>query len=431
MLRSAATASSQRDGGPNTNAAIGTDNTAALNKAFRSAQAAASSVASERRRQVPTVEVHLPRGVFLLRALDPFEQAGVTVSGEGRFTTLLASVEAGAWMQLSPFDPNPSDGFQGTAFDWTFRDLQFLNPAFGNTSSEGNRTGRAVQDNGSGGVRIISCSFSGLSYGFCGAHGSDFSEIRESTFSNCDVGYYFGPGSQQLEITKTDASQCREGAVFEGAPHWHIGGASSFEDPSVSAITIEAQASGRTRLGVPVEIGGAFYSGKFLIDQAAWFETNSGGNGRTCPRMIWVRGDSPFEVPVEGLVVRDAYVIAGGTQVPDAGHAFLELDTARASQEAVVIEDLVMGGEYFNAVFRNSGTADTSSPRLIGVNVPDAVALTQGPAAGAKIQLRDGSLRSTVRITALSDQQVPLRLVAPIGAGHDPAAGHGPGRRER
>ncbi|MFD1720163.1 hypothetical protein [Amnibacterium endophyticum] len=426
VLRSAAAASSQRDGGPNTNAAVGTDNTAALNAAFRAAQAATASVAPERRRQVPTTEVHLPRGVFLTRALDPFEQAGVTVSGEGRFSTILASVDDGAWMQLSPFDADPSDAFQGNAFDWTFRDIQFLNPAFGNTSSEGRRTGRAVQDNGSGGTRIISCSFIGLSYGFCGAHGSDFSEIREAVFSNCDVGFYFGPGSQQLEITKTDATQCREGAVFEGAPHWHIGGASSFEDPSVSAITIEAKASGRTRLGVPVDVGGAFYSGKFLIDQAAWFETNSGGNGRTCPRMIWVRGESPFEIPVEGVVVRDAYVIAGGDQVPDAGTAFLELETARASPEAVVIESLVMGGDYFNAVFRNSGTADTSSPRLVAIAAPDSVALTAGPAAGAKILLRDGSSRAALRMAAPAAEQTPLRLVARSGQGATPLLSTGP-----
>lgn len=420
VLRQPASVSSRQDGGPNTNGAVGTDNTAAFEKAFASAQEAAEEVAPERRRRVPMVEVHLPRGVFLLTALQPFTRAGVTVSGEGRFSTVLASVATGAWLQLSAFDANPSDAFQGTAVDWTFRDLQFLNPAFGNTSSEGKRTGIGLQDNGSGGARVESCAFYGLAYGFCGAHGSDFSEIRGSTFDNCDVGYYFGPGSQQLEISKTDAATCREGAVFEGAPHWHIGGGSSFEDPSVAAITIEAKAEGRTRLGVPVNIGGAFYSGKFLIDGAPWFETNSGNNGRLCPRMIWVRGDGPFGVPVEGVVVRDAYVIAGGEQESGGSRAFLELDTDRISPEAVVIEDLVMGGSFFNSVYRMSGSAETSSPRLARITVPDTVALTRGRASGAKILLRDGSLRAALRVAAPADDVVPLQVVARAGQGTTP-----------
>ena len=415
VLRAPAAAASRADGGPNTNGAVGTDNTAALDSAFASAQAASARAGADRRRRVPVPEVRLPRGVFLLTALKPFTQPGVTVAGEGRFSTILASVSEGGWMQLSPFRPSPSDAYQGTAIDWTFRDLQFVNPAFGSTSSEGRRRGRAIQDNGSGGVRIVSCSFQGLEYGFCGAHGSDFSEIRESTFDNCDVGYYFGPGSQQVEITKTDAASCREGAVFEGAPHWHLGGASSFEDPSVAAITIEAKASGRTRLGVPVNLSGAFYSGKFLIDGATWFETNSGSNGRLVKRMILVRGDGPFGVPVEGVVIRDALVVAGGDQQQGGTNAFLELDTDRVSPEPVVIEDLVMGGQYFNSVFRMSGKAETSSPRLIGITVPDAVRLTQGRAGAAKILRRDGSSSGTMRLRALDDAAPVLAVQGPDG----------------
>lgn len=426
VLRAPASSSSRRDGGPNTNGAVGTDNTEAFNRAFASAQAAASRALPERRRRVPAVQVRLPRGVFLFSALEPFERAGVSLVGEGRFSTVLASVSDGAWLQLSSFSADPSDAFQGTAVDWTFQDLQFLNPAFGNTSSEGRRGGRAIQDNGSGGTRVLSCAFYGLAYGFCGAHGSDFSEIRESTFDNCDVGYYFGPGSQQLEITKTDAATCREGAVFEGAPHWHIGGGSSFEDPTVAAITIEAKDSGRTRLGVPVDLRGAFYSGKFLIDQATWFETNSGNNGRLCPRMIWVRGDGPFGAPVEGVVVRDAYVIAGGAQLSGGDRAFLELDTARDSPEPVVIEDLVMGGNALNAVFRMSGTAETSRPRIARAAVPGTVRLTIGRASGAKILLRDGSMRQSLRVSAAADGGVPLQLVGTRQQGAAPLLGARP-----
>ena len=388
---------SAADGGPNTNAAVGTDNTAALNAAFAAAQAATARAAPDRREQVPTVQVHVPRGVFLLRPLHPFVEPGITVTGEGRFSSILAGASEGGWLQLGEYREGTADLYGGTAHDWTFRDLQFLNPACRNGSSEGRRTGRAIQDNGSGAVRIEGCQFTGLQVGLCSAYGSDFSSVRDSTFYICDIGYYFGPGSQQLDIAKTDASQCGEGAVFEGAPQWHIGSGSSFEDPSIAAITIEAPASGRSRFGVPVDAGGAFYSGVFLIDGATWFETNSGGNGRTAPRLIWMHGDGPYGIPAAGLVVRDAYVVAGGEQQPDGTASFVEYESSGSSPEPVVIDGLTIGGTQLNAVFRMSGSAATSSPRLQAVTKPDAVAMTLGPASGAKIIERDGSFTWAAR----------------------------------
>ncbi|WP_375400962.1 hypothetical protein [uncultured Amnibacterium sp.] len=420
VLQQPASVSARSDGGPNTNGAVGTDNTAGLNAAFAAAQAASAKAGATRRQQVTTVEVHISRGVFLTRALDPFEQPGVTVTGEGRFSSVIASADDAPWMQLGTFSASPPDAFQGTATDWTFRDLQFINPVFRSGSSEGKRTGRAIQDNGSGGTRILDCMFTGLEYGFCGAYGSDFSQVRDCVFYLCDTGYYFGPGSQQLDIAKTDASQCREGAVFEGAPQWHIGNASSFEDPTVAAITIEAPLSGKTRLGLAADVGGAFYSGKFLIDGATWFETNSGGGGRVSPRLIWVRGDGPFNVPVEGVVVRDAYVIAGGTQVPKGHNCFLEYDSALVSDEPVVIEDLVVNGTYLNSVFRMTGSAATAKPRISGVARPAEVALTQGHVEGAKIVERDGSTIWPARLSATADGVPTLQLQQIRGQGTAP-----------
>ncbi|GAA4753268.1 hypothetical protein GCM10025783_27700 [Amnibacterium soli] len=431
VLQAPASAASRSDGGPNTNGAVGTDNTKALNAAFAAAQAAAAAVAPERRQQVTTVQVHVPRGAFLFTTLQPFTQAGVSVTGEGRFSSLLVSAATGPWLQLAAFQAG-TDLYGGTATDWTFEDLHFINPAYRNGSSEGHRTGRAIQDNGSGGVRISGCTFTGLEAGFCGAYGSDFTTIRDSYFYLCDTGYYLGPGSQQLEISKTDASQCREGAVFEGAPQWHIGGASSFEDPSVSAVTIVGPTSGTTRYGLPVDAPGAFYSGTFVIDGGTWFETNSGGNGRLTPRLMWMHGDGPFGVPTQGLVVRDAYVVAGGQQQPDGRATFIEYASARTSPEPVVVDGLTIGGTFLNSVFRMSGEASTSTPRLMGVRRPDEVALTQGPAGGAKVLEPDGSTVWPARITAPSPEVSALRLIPSRGSGtRAPLLAVGPGTDAR
>lgn len=405
-----AASTSRADGGPNMNGGFGSDNTTALNAAFAAAQAAAAAVSEDRRLNVPRVQVHVPRGVFFTRALTVFTQSGVIVAGEGRYTSLIASGEEGPWFSLGAYDEHPPDAFRGAALDWTFQDLHFINPCGRSGSSEGGRHGRAVQDNGSGGTRVLSCGFTGLEYGFCGAYGSDFSQIRDSFFYQCDTGYYFGPGSQQIDIAKTDAAQCREGAVFEGAPDWHLGNGSSFEDPSLAAITLEARGSGTTRLGVPVDLAGASYSGKFLIDGATWFETNSGGNGRLCPRLVWMHGDGPFGSPAEGLVIRDAYLIAGGEQVADGTNCFVEYDSAKTSREPVLIEDLVVGGTFINAVFRMSGTATSSSPRIISIACDDSIQLVQGPSGGAKIMNRDGSVVWPVDITAPSSATPPLRV---------------------
>ncbi|RIX26083.1 hypothetical protein D1781_17230 [Amnibacterium setariae] len=416
VLRGPASAASRADGGPNTNAVIGTDNTKALDNAFTAAQAAAAGVAPERRLQVTAVRVHVPRGAFLFTSLQPFQQAGVSVTGEGRFSSLLVSAAKDPWLQLAPAGAS-SDLYQGTATDWTFEDLHFINPVHRSGSTEGRRTGRAIQDNGSGGLRISGCMFTGLEVGFCGAHGSDFTTIRDSYFYLCDTGYYFGPGSQQVEISKTDASQCREGAVFEGAPQWHIGGASSFEDPSVAAVTIAGPTSGTTRYGLPVDAPGAFYSGTFVIDGATWFETNSGGNGRLTPRLIWMHGDGPFGTPAEGLVVRDGYVIAGGEQRQGGTAAFIEYSSARTSEEPVLIDGLRIGGTFLNSVFRMSGEAPTSSPRVLGVRRPKEVALLQGPTAGAKVLEPDGSTTWPVRISPAAPDTSALRLVPARASG--------------
>lgn len=421
-LRSPAASSARSDGGPNTNGAVGTDDTAALDRAFDAAQAAAREVAAVRVRQVPAVQVHVPRGVFLFTALKAFEQPGVSVTGEGRFSSILASADEGPWLQLGTYDSAPPDAYQGTATDWRFQDLHFINPVFRSGSSEGRRTGRAVQDNGSGAVQLLGCMFTGMEVGFCGAYGSDFTTVRDCFFYLCDTGYYFGPGSQQLDIAKTDASQCREGAVFEGAPQWHLGNASSFEDPSVAAITIEASSSGTTRYGLPVTVQGAFYAGTFLVDGATWFETNSGGNGRSAPRLVWMHGDGPFGLPAEGLVVRDAYVVAGGSATAGGRNSFVEYDSALVSDEPVVIDGLKIGGELLNAVFRMSGTATTSKPRISGVQAPASVALTLGRADGAKIAERDGSFRWAARLQSPTAAASALQLVLPgDGNGEDAA----------
>lgn len=391
-------------GGPNTNGAIGTDNTAAFNAAFAAATARVNTANVNRRGVVPTISVQIPAGVFCINpsGLTTFQIPGVTVQGAGMFATVIAAtapntVAASAQPAMfthSTFNSSPQDAYQGTAYQWTYRDIHFIDPCRRSQGTEGQRTMIGIRDNGCGNIRINNCRFTGLAYGFAGTGGSDFSDIRDTFFDQCDVGSYFGPGSQQVNIDKTDYSLCKEGAVFEGAPHWHLGNGSSFEDPTLGAIVLDAQSSGtsKTRFGLNANVGGAFYNGTFLIDGGVWFETNSGGNGRLCPRMIYVKGDGPMGPAFEGLMVRDAYMISGGSQVSGGTNTFLEIATAAVSTQPFIIENLYCSDpSYINSIVRNTGTASDCKGKLIDVRKPPTVVNTQGSASSMKVINRDGT----------------------------------------
>lgn len=108
--------------------------------------------------------------------------------------------------------------------------------------------------------------------------------------------------------------------------------------------------------------------------------------------MILFTGDGPFGVPAEGLTVRDAYVISGGTQVSGGTNTFIEYASAQVSDQPVIVDGLYLSSpSYMNSVYRFTGSASDSKPLIQNVRKPSNVTLTQGNAAGAKIRNRDGT----------------------------------------
>jgi hypothetical protein len=391
VLTSPASASSLVDGGPNTNAVFGTDNTTALNAAFTAAQAAQIAAGSLRVEQTPGVEVHFPAGVYVTKALNVMKGQGIVVSGDGMHNTYIASGDDNPWFQLDVL--NQYYAYSGAATYWQFQDLQFINPCHRNGSSNGNRRGIAIQDNGSGNVLALRCKFVGLRYGFASPTASDFSKFQNCYWYLCDVGSYMGLGAQQLDFLACDWALCNEGAVFEGSPQWHIGSGSSFEDNVISSVTIEGKTSGTSRFGAPVDLGGAYYSGTMVIDGGGWFETNSGGNGALTPRQIWIKGDGPFGKPFQGLTVRDMLFVAGGSQVNGGTNTFLEFQTTRGdSQLSATLDHLSVSDPVFvNSLVRNSGSASTVTVAQLFCTFPSQVAETQGNVT-LRAQRRNGTM---------------------------------------
>ncbi len=358
---------SMNDGGPNGDGCFGTDNTSALNQAMAAAQAGTINVTSSSTYRSFRVgaEVHLSAGVWVHQGLAVLTGANVTVTGEGRFATYLCSGAAGAWFQIGTFNQSATYAFPSTDLNFSFRHMQFINPCFANGDSAGGRTSIGIQDNGNGSVDCEDLYMTGMKFGYASPYGGDFSRQDNCYYYNCDVGTYFGPGGQQLEFTNCDWSLCREGAVFEGVQNWHVGGNPHFQDNTIASVHVVGSTS-TTRFGVASNIGGgAWYQGVFLIDGAPWFESNSGGNDQVAPRQVWVDGDGPYGPAVSGLVVRDAILISGGTQVSGGHNTFVELTSGQTADMPVLIDNLNVGGTFINSIFRNSGTASNVQPQIL------------------------------------------------------------------
>jgi hypothetical protein len=369
-LAATASANALVSGGPNINAVYGTDNSAAFNAALANAVAGVPATSNVRSRYASRKAVTVAAGSYLIgSALSAITVPNVTVSGAGPLSTFLYWCESGALFSLDTFTASPSTAYVGRAQGCAFENMTISGgPWTPPGSFQGSRVGTGIQDNGSGEVYLQNIRLAGLKYGFAGAYGSDYTRFSVGVDLNaCDVGAYFGPGSQQLSFHGTHASQCREGLVFEGAPHFDFV-AGSIEDCTQAAATIEAKASGTTRLGVPVTTTGAAYQGSWNFS-GTWFETSADGT-RLAPRVIYVSGDGPSSPLIGTLAVRDCYLVSGGTQSVGGTNCFVETNPTNPDLAGPIIDNLKLRGNYINYVVKYSGAGSTSSPQIFNTLIP-------------------------------------------------------------
>lgn len=376
-----ATATSIVSGGPNINAVIGTDNTAAFNAALTAAAAAASGAGTLSRFQnVPQVVV--PAGAYLCSPLTANQTQGMSVRGSGTYTTRLLMCDSGALFQMGTYSATPSSAYAGPASHFLVRDMTIAAPIYSPNNWEGIRIGIGIQDNGSGELFLDNVQMQGFQYGVNGAYGSDFSRFGPNLyFSQCDVGMYLGVGSQQIKLGGVDYFGCLEGLVIEGAPQGSLESC-SFENNKTADITFDGKTSGVTRSGVPYNLTGAQYWGSWSM-KGCWWETGAGGvTTRNCSQNIWVKSVGNT-AGWSGIAVRDSFLVSGGAAQVVAGNAAFFND-AGTQPSNPLIDGLQVYGNFINCVYRYSGPYPTAYPVLREISCQTYALSSTAPAALGK-----------------------------------------------
>jgi hypothetical protein len=352
-------------GGPNVNAVVGTDNSAAFAAAFAEAAAGPGLVEGSvsygnfNKLYVPMKPVFVPGGAFLaLSGVPTLQERGHALFGESQQSSLIWHVGAGPFLEMGEFNPNSNDNpYYGVASNLKISNLTLADPFV-------MRAGIGVQDNGSGHLSIEHVYMYGFDYGVFATCGSDFSEFGGLTFIGyCNVGIYLGVESQQCVLRGIQFVSNKEALVIEGTPQGTVVGC-SFIRSSIADVTFDGVTSGLTRGGYPPDFGSSMYIGPWAFYNS-WFE--SIGPGTTSgPQHVWIKSakgagqNNPKGW--RGLSFHDCLLIAGGDQVAGATTAFIHDQGPNASDP--LISNLVVLGKRINGIYRYSGPAATFSPVL-------------------------------------------------------------------
>lgn len=420
-LSIAASAASTVYGGPNVNAIIGTDNSAAFAAAFNAASGAASMVDSNRRRYQPVDSVFMPGGNYLvMTGVPPLQVAGITVIGSGIDTTRIWHCGDDPFLQMGSFDSSSDDAFGGNA-----RRLRVSHLTLSAPIDMGGRSGIGIQDNGSGELFIDNVEFSGFQYGVFATSGSDFSRFGNNVyFRDCDVGMYLGPGSQQVLIYGVDFANCKEGLVNEGAMQGVIIGC-SFENNDTADITYDGTVSGLTRSGLPCDINGAYYFGAWT-HVGCWFETGAGVvSNRNNSHNIWIKSTgSPRGWT--GLRFSNCMVVSGGREQEVGGtNAFISDIGTRSANP--VIEGLQIIGNSINGVYFYHGPDATSGPVFKDWNAPGGgVTPTLGESSGSPISVPDSAGNTSITLAASANAVNSLAVTNSQAGAPIELSPHGP-----
>jgi hypothetical protein len=352
-------------GGPNVNAVVGTDNSAAFAAAFAEAAAGPGLVEGSvsygnfNKLYVPVKPVFVPGGAFLaLSGVPTLQERGHALFGESQQSSLIWHVGAGPFLEMGEFNPNPNDNpYYGVASNLKVSNLTLADPFV-------MRAGIGVQDNGSGHLSIEHVYMYGFDYGVFATSGSDFSEFGGSTFIGyCNVGIYLGVESQQNVLKGIQFISNKEALVIEGTPHGTVVGC-SFIRNSIADVTFDGVTSGLTRGGLPSDLGSSMYIGPWAFYNT-WFESIAPGT-TSGPQHVWIKSakGAAQNIPKgwRGLSFRDCLLISGGTQTAGGSVAFIHDQGPNASDP--LISNLVVLGKRINCIYRYSGPAATFSPVL-------------------------------------------------------------------
>jgi hypothetical protein len=251
--------------------------------------------------------VYIPVGTYSIGNLT-VNGRYLRVIGEKRDSTIIQFNKNTdtALISLGVFNASTSSYFNGNSQDSWFEHITFKG-SFDNMISTGSKLGSAIQDNGSGGVRINDCLFRGFKYGFQGSYGSDFTHIENSQFYSNDVGVYGGAGSQQFTIEKSEFDINNEAIVLEGAKHGSIRDC-YFIDSYKWDIAFESNTT--SRLGVSMSLPASSNDMKWVVENC-WFETGAGYNTNADHQThIITRGSGSV---IKGIHVINPIVISGTT----------------------------------------------------------------------------------------------------------------------
>jgi hypothetical protein len=360
-------------GGPNVNAVVGTDNSAAFAAAFAEASAVASLAPGSstyggwNKRHSVVKPVFVPGGAYLtLTGVPTLKERGHALFGESLQSTLIWHVGEGPFLEMGEFDAAAAgaDLYYGTASNLKVSNLSLAAPIYmGNFPTL--RNGIGVQDNGSGNLSLDHVTLYGFKYGIFATCGSDFTEIGGLvTIESCNVGAYFGPGSQQVVLKGIAFGNTQESLVLEGTPHGTVVGC-TFTRSAIADVTFEGATSGTTRGGLPYNVKGAVYLGPWAFYNT-WFESFVSGTFESGPQHVWIKSaKAPADgIPegLQGLSFRDCLLVSGGTQVAGETRAFIHDQGVKSADP--LISNLVILGKRINGVYRYSGPDSTFSPVL-------------------------------------------------------------------
>lgn len=360
-------------GGPNVNAIIGTDNSAAFASAFDEAAELADTVAGSttyglyNKLQVAVKPVYVAPGSYLaLTGIPTLQERGHALFGESTQGSLVWYCGEGPFLEMGTFDATTANSnvYYGTSSNLRVSDLTLCAPIYVGAEDTAKRVGIGIQDNGSGHLDVNRVWMYGFDYGIYATSASDFSEISGSAIISCNIGVYLGPGSQQFVAKGVMFYNNDQGLIVEGSPQGTVVGC-SFVANTTADVTFDGVISGNlTRAGLSHNAGGAGeYFGPWAFYNT-WFE--SFGTRPGPPQHIWIKSAKRPEdgVPAgwQGLSFSDCILISGGTQVGAATTAFINDAGVKAANPLVT--NLVIQGKYINCVYRYSGADSTFSPVL-------------------------------------------------------------------
>lgn len=291
--------------------------------------------------------VYFPPGVYLVDGFT-IEFRNLTVRGAGRRATCLVPSGTDPIFSLGVFTTEPENPYVGTAQGFECSDLTFRDPDHDGWAYVGvSQDATAIQDNGSGSVKLRNVAFQGFNRGVWAPYGHDYCWYYDVEFYRCTTALYYGPGTQQVHHFGTTFTCCGRGLLGEGASHVSLYGP-TFNEPKYFDIDLQCPAtlsSGVTTLGGGQELDISIYS--------PWFETGAGFATGWEPTAHIRLGDTDEDASIRGLHLYDVILVSGTDGMADTvPHHFVYLEKGKF----VDIHNILVSGSYVDAIVGQPGS---------------------------------------------------------------------------